>query len=353
MKKIALITALAASAVTTSFGQVTTEAVGFNTVTCLVGSDTRLSVPLCPETAFVGTIGTATGSGPAVITPSSATTWTVNQFATYYYVKVTSGARAGWFYQITENSATNLTIDLAGDTLGIAANDGFRVCKFWTLDTLFPVATQTTIVPSLNTTPVGRRTEVLIPNLSGSGINLAPNQAFIIDASAAGGPAWKKTAGFALSGNFIISPDSFFIVRHANPNITTSTTFTVVGGVDMNPVANSLATLATGKQDNPVTTGRPVPVALADLDLIATGAFIASAGQSPGARRDELLVYDNTVAGINKSPIASYFFDSTTNNWKKSSGFVISDSVTIAPSEGFIIRKFTGSGNSVTWTHSF
>jgi uncharacterized protein (TIGR02597 family) len=240
-------------------------------------------------------------------------------------------------------------VDLAGDAASVAATDGFKICKFWTLATLFPPATQTTAVVSTSNLPNGRRTEIHIPNSASPGINLAPNQIFFLTST-----GWKKSvSGFPDASSFIFAPDSFFIVRHAHAAITVATTFTVTGGVDLTPNTTPLATLTSGKQDNPVTTGRPVPVTLTELDLISTSAFVASTSTLPNGRRDEIYVYNNSVPGLNKSPSAIYFY--LNGHWKKSvSGFPDADNDTIAPSEGFIIRKYqTATGSSVSWTQSF
>ncbi len=352
MKKLQFTLALIVASASLLSAQVATDAVGFNSVTCLAGSDTRCSVPLTAETAFVGVVSSATIplAGQLTIVPTAtAPGWTSNQFATAYYVKLTSGTKVGMYYQVVSNTATGITVDLAGDTAGIAATDGFKVCKFWTLATLFSPATQTTVVSSLNNLPNGRRTEILIPDMTSSGINLSPNQIFFLTST-----GWKKAvSGFPDASNFILVPDSFFIVRHGNAAITASTQFSVAGAVDLSANTTPLATQPTIKQDNPATTGRPVPVSLQDLDLITTGGFVASLNTLPNGRRDEIHIYDNSIAGLNKSPSAIYFYYN--GHWKKSvSGFPDADSDTIAPSAGFIIRKYqSGTGNSVSWTQSF
>jgi uncharacterized protein (TIGR02597 family) len=340
---------LAAASTFNLQGQVTTEPVGFNTVTCLAGSDTRLSVPLCPETAFIGTIGTATaGAGQATLTSASLPAWTASQFATSYYVKLTSGPKVGWFYQVLSNTSTDLVVDLAGDTLGIVPGDTFRICKYWTLASLFPPATQTTVVVSTNNLPLGRRTEIHFPDTTGAGINLSTSQIFFLTST-----GWKKAVtGFPDASNTILTPDAFFTLRHGNAAIVSATTYTVVGGVDLSPNSTPLATLVSGKQDNPVTTGRPVPVSLAALDLVSSG-FVASTNTLPLGRRDEILVYANEVAALNKSPSAIYFYHN--GNWKKSvTGFPIADTDELPPSSGFLIRKYqTATGGSVIWNETF
>ena len=352
MKKIQFALTLLAATAGLAHAQVVTEAVGFNTVTCLAGSDTRCSVPLTAETAFVGVVSSTSvpAAGQLTIVPTAtAPGWTANQFATSYYAKLTSGSKAGMYYQILSNTTTDITVDLAGDTAGIAATDGVKICKFWTLATLFPPATQTTVIQSVNNLPNGRRTEILIPDMTSAGTNLSPNQIFFLTST-----GWKKAvSGFPDASSFILVPDSFFIVRHGNAAITTSTTFTITGNVDLSANTTPLSTQVATKQDNPVTTGRPIPIALQDLDLVQTGAFTASLNTLPNGRRDEIYVYDNAVPGINKSPSAIYFYYN--GHWKKAvSGFPDADTELINPSEGFLIRKYqSGSGNSVSWTQSF
>lgn len=332
---------------------VNTIPVGFNTVSCLPNSDTYCSVPFAQSWDFQGVVaGTPSISGDAVtITPQGTVSWTADQFANLFFVRMLTGAKAGMYFQITGNAVGSLTIDLAGaDFAGVGDGDGFAVSKFWTLSTLFPPATQTTIVPSLNTLGNGRRTEVLIPDKFSDGTNLAPTRKFFLH-----GTAWKEaTTGFPASDNFILAPDSYFIVRHNNAAITSATTFTATGIVELNPVAIPLATGISSKQDNPVLTGRPVPVKLKDLDLISSGAFVASTNTLGNGRRDELLVFDNSVAAVNRSPSAIYFYNNATSNWRQATtGFPVADDVEIGPSSGILIRKYQADGLTTVWKHEF
>jgi len=263
-----------------------------------------------------------------------------------------TGAKAGMYYTILVNATGALTIDLAGDNFsGVVNGDGFAISKYWTLGTLFPPATQTTIIASTSTAGPGRRTEVLIPDILGNGTNLAANKKFFINAG-----VWKEsTAGLPVSDNFVLIPDTYFIVCHNHASIIAATTFTASGIVELNPVSLPLATLTNGKQDNPITTGRPVPIKLKDLDLISSSAFVGSSGTAGPGRRDELLVFDNSVATVNRSPSAIYFYNTTTSNWRQATvGFPVADDVEIAPSSALLVRKYqTASGATAAWTHTY
>jgi uncharacterized protein (TIGR02597 family) len=335
MKRTLILTALICYFEGALVAQTTTPPVGFNTVTCLPNSDTYCSVPFAQTWDFQGLIsGTPSVAGDqATITPQGTISWTTDQFAGLYFVRILTGAKAGMYFQILNNATGTLTIDLAGGNLtGVANGDGFAVSKFWTLGTLFPPATQTTIVASTSTLPAGRRTQLLMPDLFGTGINLAPTRIFFIHAG-----VWKEAVtGFPTASNVIISPDSYFIVRHNNVNITAATTFTASGIVELNPIAIPLATHTGGIYQ-------------------VGGAFLGSAGTLPAQRRDQLFVFDNTSASVNRAPSKIYFYVTSTSNWREATtGFPVADDVEIAPSSAILIRKYqTGTGATMVWTHSY
>lgn len=91
---------------------------------------------------------------------------------------------------------------------------------------------------------------------------------------------------------------------------------------------------------------------LKDLELISSGAFEASAGTLAFQRKDELLVFDNATAALNKAA-AIYFFSG--GSWRSTTaGFPVSDDVEILPSQGFVIRKSTGASDSlIVWKEEF
>lgn len=353
MKKlpITLLAALAMATATHAQTTVSSDPVGFNSVTCLPNSDTICSVPFNSEVAFQGTLASAPSlnSGTATLTPSASVAWTTDQYKTLYYVRFISGVKSGMYYQVTTNAAGSLTVDLAGDDGStIAAADQFKLCKFWTLGTLLPAATQTTAVPSSGNLGTQRRTEILFPDNITAGTNLAPTDKFFVVNTL----EWRKAvSGFPNADNAILPPDTYFIVRHNNINITNATTFTSVGGVETKDLATGLSTIVTGQQDNFVSNGRPIPVRLADLDFSST-AFVDSAGNLGTQRRDQLLTYDNTTAVVNRSPSAIYF--RVSGQWRKSvSGFPSADNDLLPAGVGFVIRKYqTADGFTKVWANN-
>lgn len=70
--------------------------------------------------------------------------------------------------------------------------------------------------------------------------------------------------------------------------------------------------LTQGYNDNYIALPRPVDVSLEDLNILQSGAFLGSAGTSPGARRDQILVFNNGIAQTNKPADKDSTITSTT-----------------------------------------
>lgn len=327
---------------------VATDPMGFVSETCLAGSDTYLSVPFHQPPAYVGALTSApTVSGSTATLTFSAPGWTANQFQNTHYVRFISGEKLGYYYQVASNDATSLTIDLNGDTIGATSlGDQIQLIPFWTLNTLFPPATQTTIVASSGNLSFQRKTEILFPDRQSAGSDLAPNQVYFLTAVS----GWvQDSSGFPSAGSVVIPPDSYFIVRH--PVSVSSTTYLPTGTIDNGVLVIPLTTLSNAPQDNSVALCRPIPVALQDSGL-ASG-FVASNGNLSFQRRDQLLVYDNTVAAFDKSASAIYFMVGT--NWiQDTSGFpVVNTSQIFQPGTGIVIRKYqTAGGSTAFWQNS-
>lgn len=240
------------------------------------------------------------------------------------------------YYQISANSTSTLTIDLAGDNItGLNEGDSFKICRFWTLGTQFPPSTQSTIIPSLSTDTPDRRSEVLFANTQSSGINIPPVDKYYLV-----GSSWLKSddATASVMNDVIIPPDSYIIIRHNHPAISASTTFTTAGTVDFDDMALCMQTLASGSQDNHLSLGRPVDVKLAELDLDPV-SFLDSLGSLVTQRRDLLCVYDNTVAQVNRGPSAMYY--RMNGSWYMVGGGATTYNDAVLPhSAGFMVRKY-------------
>lgn len=349
-----LAAAMAAGVASAQPTTATTTPVGYTTISCLPGSDTIVSLPLRVSASAAGALTSvpSIGSEQAVLTVSGAS---FGSFGGTHYVKFKNSAAAeGKWFPVISNTADALTVDLNGNSLSAAIGDKIEILKFWTLSELFDPATATTsatttphaIVASLGTLTSQRRTQLLIPNFSGVGINVAPSTNYYIHDS-----KWKKAgSGDESFNNDQLWPDSYFIIRHPT-TVTASTKFVASGEVELNSMVVSLATRASGQQDNFVGLPRPVDVKLNDLGLGGTAAFVSSTSNLTGGRRDQLLVFNNGVASQNKAPSSNYYFHN--GIWKRAgNGDADVGNEVIPAGAGFIIRKYANSAATTdSWSN--
>jgi uncharacterized protein (TIGR02597 family) len=330
--------------------QVATDPVGFITTSCLANSDTYIGVPFTRPPEFTGNIASASGN---VLTISGSPGWTVNQWTigvtphkTYFALigpHATSNPNEGRTYKITANDPTTLTVTVpAGDTLAnIQANTQVIIIPYWTLATVFPSSDAgVSFVVSPN--PIARQTQILIPDYSGSGINLSATTTYFYS-----GTAWHTTADTAGDhGDDTFLPYNYFILRNAG----TGTTLTRLGGVLTKKQTIPLLTSTSHKTDNFVSVTRPIDVSLNNMGLITSGAFASSPNAI--ALTDQLFVFNNAVAGINKSAAATYFYSG--GMWHTTADTSGDHGNDLIPAgSGIIIRKgTTGAGAPQFWLNT-
>ena len=282
-----------------------------------VASDTALTL----SRAFTGT----TASG---------------QTATYDH-----SPKEGSYYTVTDNGTNSLTVNLNGDSLStVAAGTTVSLIPYWTLSTAFPSTDAgTSYIASTGTTTRTRQTQILTPDLASAGYNLASAATY-----------YNYNSSWRLNGadptvsydDTILLPTTYFTVRNTS---TSALTFTPTGGVLMNRIDTPLDTHSSVAQDNAVAVPRPTAVALNDLGLITSNAFSPSTGSTTRTRVDSLLVYDNTVTGLNKSSSATYYYYN--NAWRLNGGDPTVDygATTIPYGSGFTIRKGTVSTGATSF----
>jgi uncharacterized protein (TIGR02597 family) len=321
---------------------------GFLRVLCKGGSDTRVSVPFHPVAKWAGPISAdpaAAGAGAMRLSMGFPPAILDGSFAAslhYVYVRAVSSAE-GRHFPIVAHSAG--TIDIAAeaaDLAGLAAGGRIEILPGWTLDRLFPPGQQTTIHPSTGRLSSGRGSEILFFDDEGEGIRLAPSRRFFLNED-----GWIEVGGYEAAGNVPVMPGRAFLIRH--PAGSADTSFVAMQQVYTGPVSLPVRVDSGSRQDTTVAPPRPAPVALASLDLDAA-TFEESPALDGGSRRDELLVYDNTTADINKKPSAVYFRSG--GKWiQDTTGYPDADAVAIEPSSGLLLRKAQGGGDLVLrWT---
>lgn len=319
---------------------VVTDPVGFTTTSCLSNSDTLVATPFTRPQAFVGSIASASGN---VLTISGSPGWTANQFVyaqgsqpNHYYALLGSAATAnpkeGHTYTITANSSSTLTIDTTSDDLtGVPANTQVVIIPYWTPATIFPaIDANVSFTPTVS--PPTYKTLLRVPNYAAVGINLPYSAEYYFNNG-----AWQRVSPAGVGDDDLLLPDGYFVVRNSNGAPTLP--LTNLGAVLLKKISVPLITAASPGQDNPLGLVRPVGVALNATGL--SSAFGPS---------DQLLVFDNAAAAFDKSPSATYFYDT---RWRRLGDATLADhgGDVIPQGAGFIVRKV--GGTSTFWTNSY
>jgi uncharacterized protein (TIGR02597 family) len=342
-----------------------TDPVGFTTTSCLGNSDTFVSLPFTRAPEFVGAIASASGS---TINISGSTGWTASQFVyngttqhNHYYALIGTGgaAKEGHFYNITNNTATSLTVDTSADSLsGAPANSQVLVIPHWTLATIYPATdANVTFTP---TAVIGTYKTQILPNFVFAGSNLPASPTYFFDGNTS---KWRRVGdGGADFGDDVIAPNSYFVVRNINgaPTLPLNS----VGAVLTKKFATPLATSATQLTDNAAAMIRPVDVTLLTSGLTPTdGSFVASTvansirNQSRITLKDQLLLFDNSQVATNKTPSAVYYYLNAigkAGGWKLSGDGLTDHGNDIIPAgTALVIRKAkTAGGATVFWTNA-
>ena len=251
-------------------------------------------------------------------------------------------------------------MDTTNDTLtGLPVDAQVVIIPYWTLATVFPASdANVSFTPTTSTRSF--KTEILIPNYNATKINPPPAAIYFFGNNINGGGIGWRIFGDTVTdhGDDVLIPDGYFIVR--NLNSAPALPLTAVGAVLTKKVATPELTNVTKPRDNPVSMIRPVPVALNATGLNpADGSFVATT--QTRTFKDQLLVFDNTVAKLNKTPSAVYFYgDNVNGNSGNGVGWrIFGDNATdhgndlIAAGNAFVIRKAgNGIGQSIFWTNS-
>lgn len=335
-----LLTAIAL-AQSSLFG-VSTDPVGFVSVSVPANSDAVLAVPLNRAAEFKGVIQSISGN---VITVAGTPAWTANAFAPgvtankTYAVQIAGGAKEGMIGRITANGVNTITVTLdSGDDLTnigtvaapldpdgagplTAQADQLDIMPYWTPQSL------------LSNPPNG--TEIFsyrsITSSGAVGTNQSPSILTVYDS---GSSSWLDQITEEVVNHTPLRFGSAFALRN---NSASAYNVSFVGSVPMSKHRSHLATL-TGNVDQDIRIGfsSPVPELLSAVNL-------------PASNGDQLFIYDNSAPGKNKSPTQVLVFDSGT--WLDSVTESPVPSFQLIPGSGYVYRKFRTANPTVSvWT---
>ncbi len=304
-------------------------------------SDTIVSLPLHRPALVEASIQTRTGNQLELSDDTPALP------AEGAYVLIMSGSLEGAVLPITALNGRTLTVtpgsyDLT--TLHTEAVDGLAegaiaaVIPYWTLDTVFPSgsgiqATTSTLSP---------KSKILCFNPSSTGINNSISSSYIYFAGNVNNAAgWYRSGDMSLTrGDTPLPPNTYFWVR--NP-VGVDSELIIYGNIQMAGYRLPVLTrIANTDQDNLLAMPVPIPTTLAATGLAGSPAFTTTT--STLSPKDQLMVFDNTVVGQNKSVSATYIYfagnGSITAGWYKTGNMTQSaNAILLKPGEGLIIRK--------------
>lgn len=347
--KISFAALLAGAALSSQvFAQaVSTPVVGFVTTTLAAGSDTIIAPQvLRPSELNTSVTGLSSSAGQATLTLSSSSL-TADQFKyvantqpKVYVARVTSGNLQGYNFLITANTQTTITIDLDGLAASSADITGIEVSPCWSLKTLFPASDAgVSFTASVGINNASRRTQLLLPNFSGTGINRPASTTYFYN------PAvndWVSTTATSTpAGETAILPGQYLIHRNIG-GTPSNLAVTTPGGVLSSPFRTFLGTLTTGLNDNPLSLPRPTDYSITELGLNDSN-FVQSTGLNNATRRDTLLVINPTGSGINR-PASTVYFRFNNNWYSTANTSVTANTATIPAGSAVYIRKFASDG---------
>jgi uncharacterized protein (TIGR02597 family) len=348
MKKLNVTIAILVAAVMAGNAQtVTSDVVGYVNQTFAAGSDTIVVPQLLRPAEFVGAVNSVSVSGGNATLTCPSATFSPNSFQYVavtqpktYYAMVTSGNLTGTGFLVVSNGTGDFTVALDGLTATSADITGIEVRPLWTLNTLFPSSSANiTFTPSTGTTTGNRRTQLVMPNFTGTGINRAASAVYFYNPAVSDWVA--TTATGTKAGDTPLVPSQYLIHRNTG-GTPVQLTASVVGSVFSKPGAMYLGTLTTASNDTPCGLPRPTDYKLSELGLDDTN-FMQSTGTTTGTRRDQVLVYSTTGSGINRSPTAVYF--KTGGTWRATTASTTPVDPVIPAGSAMIIRKYQSDGN--------
>lgn len=340
--------------------------VGFSTVQGQANSDTDVGIPFARPAEYFGTIAAVAESTLTVNRPPG---WATNQWVRQpgtqpntYYVLIgvdpladpASNPAAGRIYPVLANTGGGLTLDTLGNDLpSIPEDTPISIIPYWTLNTIMPAAdANRSFVPTPSSMTL--KSQVLLPNTTGTGINLSPVQTFyyITNGTNIG---WRQfgASNTVDVGDTILPPGSWNIFRN---HTSEPLPITFSGTVLTRRISLRLRTQTTSAQDNFASVPRPVDTTLDNLGLNPDDGSFASTRNS-FAITDQLLVLSNATQGMNRSPAATYYYLSSGSNigWRKVGDLIATDhgSDIIPAGAAFIIRKGkTPLGTDLFWNNN-
>jgi uncharacterized protein (TIGR02597 family) len=308
----------------------TTDPIGYVSVSIPAQSDAVLAVPLFRTPAFRGAIASIAGN---VITLASAPNWMDDQFVQAvpaqneaFAILVATGDAAtgkeGLIARITANDANSLTIELAeGDTLAGVKTEQSHPGEADQID-IMPYWTPASLLGSR----LSDGTQMLLFPTNQAGINIHSQTMLTKSAT-----AWFNDTLDA--DHLPLFFGQGFVLRNST---NAAQTLAIVGAVPMSTHRQVLKKNAAAGTAQDIRIGYTSPVP----EVIGTVHLGFSAG-------DQLLVFDNTAVGKNKSSTATLIYSGSA--WFNGAANV-TNTFQLQPGQGYIFRRAPSApAGNTTW----
>jgi uncharacterized protein (TIGR02597 family) len=283
--------------------------------------------------------GRLTGVTATTLSNSGAN-WTAGSLSSAsvpYFVRITSGTAEGMTLQVattTANTATTLTVLNNGvdlSSVGIVvggAGDTYEVFPADTLATFFgtnlPVRTDAAAATQLVGGPNAAAADLVSYWTGSSWLN------FYYDTVAG---YWRRDIGGTTQNNTVVRPDTGFLITRKGPAMTLTLTGRAPAS-DMKARYQNTGSSLVGLF--------PITKTLQELNLQSlpgwTGA--ASSNGNNVATADKVLFWSG-------SSWMTFYFDTSSSNWRRTPGGALANSTTIqTPERPFMIQKISGGAGS-------
>ncbi|MEM9158622.1 MAG: TIGR02597 family protein [Verrucomicrobiota bacterium] len=332
-----LAAALLGSAGSLKADEVYSQIVGAIAIDVPGNSEVLLSFPFKRSASFRGSVASSTSN---VLTLDNSS-FSDDEFNTGYYVFIeedtaVSNNKMGRRFNITDTTATTLTVDVDGDDLSGLIDGVISVRPHWTLDSAFPNG-----FGFVDVTDDGEReVELIVPTrnkVKGDGDIGIEKYYYFHDGK------WRDRdapTGSDAGGSVLRPGESILVLNNTEATIRSY----FFGEVVDAPLAIPVLADASENVDNFVGLERPLAITLDDLlgdsgvgidDILETG--------------DELLVYSLEL-GENKDPTR---YEYTGSQWQVVGGDGSDKgSELIEPEQAIAIRRAAGNTSS-TWVNEW
>lgn len=282
-------------------------------------TDVFLSIPLETKLEASGVVASTTATS---ITFANSPAWTTSpeQWApnpTPFCVIITSGDENGLRALVTANTDDTLTVSLTspGDLLNVSAGDTVVIRECWTLQTFFA------------SMDIPNDSQILLRDETLTGINqVADFSAIAFDGN------WFSSSDFSDVNDVILHPGESFVLRSTDEIAS----LTTAGDVSTSNLRNAVQRDGNDVEDLFIASMSPVPSLLIDSSI-------------PAQNDDIFLVFSPEGSGTNRPASSSFIFSD--GSWFDAGSFEeVTDTLTISPGVGYVLRRADTSPSFEEWT---